>query len=181
MDSGLAGKSPRPGMTDASGRAGALGRSRPERQACCAHYDRCYRFAPASRRGMPGTRGGPTEQDMSEVRRPSRMDARARPAPRLIYVVTEDWYFLLRRFPMARAVRPGRIHQFVYRARDGQRGAYGQRQPELHPDCESARGRNPHAGVVYCGPFHRANQRRRGRWDWRSGSSCYYQRQDPPR
>jgi glycosyltransferase involved in cell wall biosynthesis len=33
------------------------------------------------------------------------MDARARPAPRLIYVVTEDWYFLSHRLPMARAAR----------------------------------------------------------------------------
>src|ERR1700730_15311967 len=47
--------------------------------------------------------GGPIEHHMSEVRRPSRMDARARPAPRLIYVVTEDWYFLSHRLPMARA------------------------------------------------------------------------------
>jgi glycosyltransferase involved in cell wall biosynthesis len=42
---------------------------------------------------------------MPEVRRPSRLDARARPAPRLIYVVTEDWYFLSHRLPMARAAR----------------------------------------------------------------------------
>jgi glycosyltransferase involved in cell wall biosynthesis len=33
------------------------------------------------------------------------MDFRARPAPRLIYVVTEDWYFLSHRLPMARAAR----------------------------------------------------------------------------
>jgi glycosyltransferase involved in cell wall biosynthesis len=33
------------------------------------------------------------------------MDARTRPAPRLIYVVTEDWYFLSHRLPMARAAR----------------------------------------------------------------------------
>jgi glycosyltransferase involved in cell wall biosynthesis len=33
------------------------------------------------------------------------MDARARPAPRLLYVVTEDWYFLSHRLPMARAAR----------------------------------------------------------------------------
>jgi glycosyltransferase involved in cell wall biosynthesis len=33
------------------------------------------------------------------------MDSRARPAPRLIYVVTEDWYFLSHRLPMARAAR----------------------------------------------------------------------------
>ncbi len=42
---------------------------------------------------------------MPEVRRPSRLDARARPAPRLLYVVTEDWYFLSHRLPMARAAR----------------------------------------------------------------------------
>jgi len=33
------------------------------------------------------------------------MDARARPAPRLLYVVSEDWYFLSHRLPMARAAR----------------------------------------------------------------------------
>jgi glycosyltransferase involved in cell wall biosynthesis len=33
------------------------------------------------------------------------MDSRVRPAPRLIYVVTEDWYFLSHRLPMARAAR----------------------------------------------------------------------------
>jgi glycosyltransferase involved in cell wall biosynthesis len=33
------------------------------------------------------------------------MDAGARPALRLIYVVTEDWYFLSHRLPMARAAR----------------------------------------------------------------------------
>src|ERR1700722_5771729 len=42
---------------------------------------------------------------MSEVRRPSRMDARAQPLPRLLYVVSEDWYFLSHRLPMARAAR----------------------------------------------------------------------------
>jgi hypothetical protein len=42
---------------------------------------------------------------MPEVRRPSKWDIRARPAPRLIYVVTEDWYFLSHRLPMARAAR----------------------------------------------------------------------------
>src|SRR5215468_580953 len=51
----------------------------------------------------PGTSEGPTGHDMPEVRQPSRMDAR--PAPRLIYVVTEDWYFLSHRLPMARAAR----------------------------------------------------------------------------
>ena len=33
------------------------------------------------------------------------MDARAHPAPRLIYVVAEDWYFLSHRLPMAHAAR----------------------------------------------------------------------------
>src|ERR1700682_4831331 len=42
---------------------------------------------------------------MDQVRRPSRMDARTRPAPRLLYVVTEDWYFMSHRLPMARAAR----------------------------------------------------------------------------
>jgi glycosyltransferase involved in cell wall biosynthesis len=42
---------------------------------------------------------------MSEVRRPSRLDARARAAPRLLYVVSEDWYFLSHRLSIARAAR----------------------------------------------------------------------------
>jgi len=33
------------------------------------------------------------------------MDAGVRPAPRLIYVVAEDWYFVSHRLPMARAAR----------------------------------------------------------------------------
>jgi glycosyltransferase involved in cell wall biosynthesis len=33
------------------------------------------------------------------------MDVRAQPAPRLLYVVTEDWYFLSHRLPMARAAQ----------------------------------------------------------------------------
>jgi len=33
------------------------------------------------------------------------MDARARPAPRIIYVATQDWYFLSHCLPMARAAR----------------------------------------------------------------------------
>src|SRR6516165_9060321 len=45
------------------------------------------------------------ERDMDQVRRPSRMDALTRPSPRLLYVVTEDWYFLSHRLPMARAAR----------------------------------------------------------------------------
>src|SRR5258706_1510569 len=40
---------------------------------------------------------------MPEVRRPSGTDARA--APRLIYVATEDWYFLSHGLAMARAAR----------------------------------------------------------------------------
>jgi glycosyltransferase involved in cell wall biosynthesis len=54
---------------------------------------------------MRNATGGRAEHDMPEVRRPSRLDARARPAPRLLYVVTEDWYFLSHRLPMARAAR----------------------------------------------------------------------------
>jgi glycosyltransferase involved in cell wall biosynthesis len=42
---------------------------------------------------------------MPKVRRPSRTDARARPAPRLLYVVAEDWYFLSHCLPMAQAAR----------------------------------------------------------------------------
>src|SRR6266849_9972741 len=50
-------------------------------------------------------RWGPTELVMPEVRRPSGMDARARGTRRLIYVATEDWYFLSHCLPMARAAR----------------------------------------------------------------------------
>jgi glycosyltransferase involved in cell wall biosynthesis len=42
---------------------------------------------------------------MDQARRSSRMDSLTRPAPRLVYVVTEDWYFLSHRLPMARAAR----------------------------------------------------------------------------
>jgi len=42
---------------------------------------------------------------MPESTRPSRMGTSQRPAPRLLYVVTEDWYFLSHRLPMARAAR----------------------------------------------------------------------------
>lgn len=42
---------------------------------------------------------------MPEVERSSRMDARARPAPRLLYVATEDWRFLSHGLPMALAAR----------------------------------------------------------------------------
>jgi len=42
---------------------------------------------------------------MPEVRRPSGTDARARAAPRLIYVATEDWSFLSHGLAMARAAR----------------------------------------------------------------------------
>src|SRR5271170_163837 len=54
---------------------------------------------------LPGTGGRETERDMDQVRRSPRMDAITRPAPRLVYVVTEDWYFLSHRLPMARAAR----------------------------------------------------------------------------
>src|SRR5258708_21023474 len=42
---------------------------------------------------------------MPKVRRPSGTDARARAAPRLIYVATEDWHFLSHCLAMARAAR----------------------------------------------------------------------------
>jgi glycosyltransferase involved in cell wall biosynthesis len=42
---------------------------------------------------------------MSDVIRPSQFDARARPPPRIIYVVSEDWYFLSHCLTMARAAR----------------------------------------------------------------------------
>ena len=42
---------------------------------------------------------------MPEVMRPWRMDAGVRPAPRLMYVATEDWYFLSHCLAMARAAR----------------------------------------------------------------------------
>jgi glycosyltransferase involved in cell wall biosynthesis len=42
---------------------------------------------------------------MSEVMRPSRFDARAHQPPRILYVVSEDWYFLSHCLTMARAAR----------------------------------------------------------------------------
>src|SRR5499427_7047287 len=45
------------------------------------------------------------ERVMPEVMRPWRMDAGVRPAPRLMYVATEDWYFLSHCLTMARAAR----------------------------------------------------------------------------
>jgi glycosyltransferase involved in cell wall biosynthesis len=42
---------------------------------------------------------------MSEVMRPSRFDARGQPLPRIIYVVSEDGYFLSHCLTMARAAR----------------------------------------------------------------------------
>ncbi|HKD27122.1 MAG TPA: glycosyltransferase [Xanthobacteraceae bacterium] len=42
---------------------------------------------------------------MQEVMRPWRMDAGVRPAPLLMYVATEDWYFLSHCLAMARAAR----------------------------------------------------------------------------
>jgi glycosyltransferase involved in cell wall biosynthesis len=42
---------------------------------------------------------------MPEVRRPSGTDARARAAPRLIYIATKDWSFLSHCLAMARAAR----------------------------------------------------------------------------
>src|SRR5262249_53695359 len=97
---------------DASGRLAtvrtrALGRSRPERQACCRIANRCYRFGQsltAKGRATTGV-GEATGRIMSEVMRPSRFDARAQPPPRIIYVVSEDWYFLSHCLTMARAAR----------------------------------------------------------------------------
>src|SRR5208283_2508789 len=54
---------------------------------------------------MRQRRRGLIEHDMPEVRQSSAGDARARAAARLLYVVTEDWYFLSHRLPMARAAR----------------------------------------------------------------------------
>jgi glycosyltransferase involved in cell wall biosynthesis len=50
------------------------------------------------------------------------MDARTRPAPRLLYVVTEDWYFLSHRLPMARAARAAgfEVHVATNVVDDGQ-------------------------------------------------------------
>lgn len=42
---------------------------------------------------------------MSEVMRPSRLDARAHPPPRIIYVVSDDWHFHSHCLTMARAAR----------------------------------------------------------------------------
>src|SRR5215467_7547267 len=51
---------------------------------------------------------GPIERVMRKVGPPSRMDAALRAAPRLIYVATENWYFLSHDLPMARAALRGR-------------------------------------------------------------------------
>jgi glycosyltransferase involved in cell wall biosynthesis len=61
------------------------------------------------------------------------MDARARPAPRLLYVVTEDWYFVSHRLPMARAARAAgfEVHVATNVAEDG--GAIEQEGFILHP------------------------------------------------
>src|SRR5262249_21170735 len=87
----------------------ALGRSLPGRQACCRIANQCYRFAlgglPAKRDRATTGVGEATERVMSEVMRPSRFDARAQPPPRMIYVVSEDWYFLSHCLTMARAAR----------------------------------------------------------------------------
>jgi glycosyltransferase involved in cell wall biosynthesis len=42
---------------------------------------------------------------MSEVMRPSTLDACARPPPRVLYVASEDWYFLSHCLTMAQAAR----------------------------------------------------------------------------
>src|SRR3984893_9987006 len=76
---------------------------------------------------------GPIEHDMSEVRRPSRMDARARPAPRLIYVVAEDWYFLSHRLPMARAARAAGFEVHVATNVGDDAEAIGREGFILHP------------------------------------------------
>ena len=35
--------------------------------------------------------------------------------PVILYVVTEDWYFLLHRLPMAQAAAPGLVTMFIWR------------------------------------------------------------------
>jgi glycosyltransferase involved in cell wall biosynthesis len=51
---------------------------------------------------------------MSEVMRPSRFDARARPSQRLAYVVPEDWYFLSHCLTMARAAQAAGFEVHVF-------------------------------------------------------------------
>ena len=62
------------------------------------------------------------------------------PAPRLLYVVSEDWYFLSHRLPMARAARDAGFEVHVAtRVKDGA-GAIAAEQFILHP-IPFARGR----------------------------------------
>jgi glycosyltransferase involved in cell wall biosynthesis len=62
-----------------------------------------------------------TERGMTELTKPSRMLAPHGLAPRLLYVVTEDWYFLSHRLPMARAavVAGFDVHVATNVAQDG--------------------------------------------------------------
>ena len=61
------------------------------------------------------------------------MDARTRPAPRLLYVVTEDWYFLSHRLPMARAARAAGFEVHVATNVGDDAGAIEQEGFILHP------------------------------------------------
>jgi glycosyltransferase involved in cell wall biosynthesis len=89
--------------------------------------------------GTPDRRGR-TEHDMPEVRRPSKTDARARLAPRLLYVVSDDWYFLAHQLAMARAARAAGFEVHVA-ATVGEDGAAIEKEGfVLHP-VRFARGR----------------------------------------
>src|SRR3984893_1321088 len=82
---------------------------------------------------MPGAGGGRAEHDMPEVRRPSNMDARAGAAPRLLYVVAEDWYFLSHRLPMARSARAAGFEVHVATNVGDDAEAIGREGFILHP------------------------------------------------
>jgi glycosyltransferase involved in cell wall biosynthesis len=61
------------------------------------------------------------------------MDARARPAPRLLYVVAEDWYFLSHRLPMARSARAAGFEVHVATNVGDDAEAVGREGFILHP------------------------------------------------
>jgi glycosyltransferase involved in cell wall biosynthesis len=61
------------------------------------------------------------------------MDARARPAPRLLYVVAEDWYFLSHRLPMARSARAAGFEVHVATNVGDDAEAIGREGFILHP------------------------------------------------
>jgi glycosyltransferase involved in cell wall biosynthesis len=70
--------------------------------------------------------------DRSQAIAPSRFGGRAA-APRIIYLVTEDWYFISHRLPMARAVRAAGFDIHVATRVDRHGAAIVAEGFELHP------------------------------------------------